>query len=922
MQMIREGLAPTRPAADADSEAALRAEIAELRHIVALQERAQSFGRTGCLISNSVTDRVYWSSSLFEQRKVPKRPYFTRQEALEFVHPEDREQYWRSRAEAVAARRKFEFEVRIVCGDGSIIWERCVSEPQYDAVTGENIGMVSVVLDVTERKRNLATMFEQEGTYRTLFNSIGDAIVVISDGLFVDCNQAALQMFNCTRADLIGHSPVEFSPERQADGHLSEESAHEKIAAALEGSRQVFDWRHKSHDGHEFDAEVTLTKAEATGGAFLFGVVRDVTEHRRAQTALREAHDKFAGAFRSSADAMLVAQLGQELGSGKILDANDAVQKVLGLSRSEIVGRRVGDVARFEGETSLEEIRRQVLSSRLVRGLPLKQTRPDGTVADLEMSGSVFELGAQTMSLIILRDVTEQHAAEVRISELSSSREASLRQLRAITDNLPVAISYQDANGAFRFVNRTLEQWFAAAPDELIGKRVSQVVGQDYLTSLKPVGRRRDAGELRSEATVAYPDGQARTVEITFVPDKREDGTLAGWYTLVIDLSERKAAEEQLLRSQRLQSIGKLTGGVAHDFNNLLGVISGNLELAHEKLRRRDDRDVAKLLEPAQRAAERGSTLTKSLLSFARQQPLSPQVTDISALVTDMVRLLRRTLPANIAVQLEGFSTATRCEIDPGQLQNALLNLVVNARDAMAKGGIIAIERQIVRIGSDDASGELQPGEYVILSVSDTGSGMPLEVVERAFEPFFTTKPTGEGTGLGLSMVYGFAKQSGGNVTLDSHLGKGTTVRIFLPKWSGKKEKEALVAHAKPSPRHGKVLVVEDDEDMRFIAVTMLKSMGYEVHEASDGRSAIATMEAQPDLVLLVTDVMLAGDMNGRNVADAAQTLRPGIKTLFMSGYSENVILNEGRGEAELHLIQKPFRKQDLALMVRRVLGD
>ncbi len=917
--MSSDTVLETRPAR---SDAEYAAEIAELRRVANLQEHAHRLARTGYVISDLITGRVYWSPSLFEQRKVAPRPYFTREEAMSFVHPDDLASYFEVRTKAIAEKRGFDFELRVIGGDGSEIWERCTAQPEYNA-TGECTCLITVVHDVTESKRAFATLYEQDIRYRTLLNSIGDAIVVVSDGLFVDCNHAALRMFNCAREELIGHSPAEFSPRFQPDGRLSTESAKEKIDAALEGVRQFFDWRHTTRDGHEFEAEVTLTRGQAAGRAFLFGVVRDVTERRRTELAVREAHDKFAGAFQSSIDAMLVIRVGHKAGEGFILDANDAVGMVLGLTPHQVIGRKVNDLIAGLGLPDIDQERRLLLSGEIVRGMPLRVTRTDGVILDLEMNGSTFTLAGENLALITLRDVTERHQAEGRIKDLNESLEASLGQLRAIADNLPVAISYQDASGRFRFTNRTVEGWFAAGPGELIGKRVSDVVTPEYLASVKPVGKRRDAGIFRSEASVAYPDGHKRTVEISFIPDKHKDGTLAGWYTLAIDLSDRKAAEEQLHQSQRLQSIGKLTGGVTHDFNNLLGVISGNIELANEKLRRRDDREITKLLEPAQRAAERGSTLTKSLLSFARQQPLSPQVIDVNALVTDMVRLLRRTLPANVAVQLEGFSSIVRCEVDPGQLQNALLNLVVNARDAMPKGGGLVIERQTTRIERcDPSTGDMQPGEYVTLSVSDTGSGMPEDVAARAFEPFFTTKPTGEGTGLGLSMVYGFAKQSGGNVTLDSRPGKGTTVRIFLPRWRGKQEKEAPVAVVKPSPCTGKVLVVEDDEDMRFIAVTMLKSLGYDVREASDGRSALATIKAEPDLALLVTDVMLAGDMNGRNVADAAREMLPDVKVLFMSGYSENALLTEGRISPELHLIQKPFRKQELALKVRQVLGD
>ena len=1127
-------------------------------------------------------NRVYWSDSLFELRKVPRRPFFTREEGMQYIHPDYRDAFNQLRERAIRERRGFEHEMRIVCGDGSQIWERGSSQPQFDAA-GNFTGLFSVVHDITESKTASASLMEQEATYRTLFNGIGDSIFLMLDGRFIDCNDAALRMFGCTREQLIGAIPARYSPEYQPDGRLSADKAREKIDGAVRGERQFFEWRHKRHDDSEFDAEVTLTRVEAAGEPYFFGVVRDISERKAAEIALQSSHDKFAGAFNSSADAMLVVTIGTEAGGGVILDANDAAQKAFGIGQGELIGRTISDSGIVFGVDDLNEMRRRLFNEKAVRNYAVRMRRNDGVVIEAEISGAQFRRGDEMLCLVVLRDVSERNAADAKIHELNSSLQASVRQLRAVADNLPVgigqvdlegrirflnqtaerwlattidkarghtadelfpapyldatrkmreaflrgegrveaivpmpdgetraveaisipdtdeagvlrgffnltldiserkkaeeelrashekfasafeystdamlvtkfdddvwqgivvdanhssaelltvpreqivggrfdalrdsmdsgqmaefsrrmtvdrdvrdmplklafpsgvvnhllisasrfeidaqnfmlaiirnvtdtvaaekkindlntslqenlrllqaiadnipvAISYQDAEGRFQFTNRTMERWFATGDGGMIGKTVRELVPQSYMDAIEPIRERLVAGHSKLEGTVPYPDGHTRTVEATVVYDKHADGTPRGRYTVLIDLTERKAAEEQLHQSQKMQAIGKLTGGVAHDFNNLLGVISGNLELASDTLGDSSPA-LSKLLEPARRAAERGSTLTRSLLSFARQQPLSPQITDLNGLARDMTELMRRTLPSNIGIEFVGGAGLWTSEVDPGQLQNALLNIVVNARDAMPDGGRLTVETRNTRIDGEyaAANGDLAPGQYVMLAVSDTGTGMPSDVIARAFEPFYTTKGLGQGTGLGLSMVYGFAKQSGGHVAIYSEVGSGTTVKLYLPRWTGAVDEVAPPAVRAAAPAQNEtVLVVEDDEDMRFVAVTMLRSLGYTVLEAPTGAKALDKLARNGDIALLVTDVVLAGSMNGRRLAEEAKARRPDIQVLYMSGYTEDAIVHHGRLDHGVHFIQKPFRKQDLAAKAREALA-
>ncbi|HET8997691.1 MAG TPA: ATP-binding protein [Acetobacteraceae bacterium] len=388
-------------------------------------------------------------------------------------------------------------------------------------------------------------------------------------------------------------------------------------------------------------------------------------------------------------------------------------------------------------------------------------------------------------------------------------------------------------------------------------------------------------------------------------------------------IEQREKVEEALRQAQKMEAIGQLTGGVAHDFNNLLQVILGNLE----RLRRRalDPMEAHRLIDAALRGAERAATLTQRLLAFSRRQPLAPKVLEVNKLVTGMSDLLSRTLGENIRIETVLAGGLWRVSADENQLESALLNLAVNARDAMQGAGKLTIETGNAYL--DDAyvrnEEEVKPGQYVLIAVSDTGSGMSKDILDRVFEPFFTTKEIGQGTGLGLSMVYGFVKQSGGHVKLYSELGQGTTVKLYLPRLLTEPAQAQAPQSAASLPRGHRnelVLVVEDEDDVRALTVDTLQELGYDVLQAMDGASALRLLESEPGIRLLFTDVGLPGGLNGRQLADAARQTRPGLKVLFTTGYARNAIVHHGRLDPGVQLISKPFSDTDLAHKVRQML--
>jgi signal transduction histidine kinase/CheY-like chemotaxis protein len=389
-------------------------------------------------------------------------------------------------------------------------------------------------------------------------------------------------------------------------------------------------------------------------------------------------------------------------------------------------------------------------------------------------------------------------------------------------------------------------------------------------------------------------------------------------------IKEREKAEEALRQAQKMEAIGQLTGGVAHDFNNLLQVIIGNLDGLRRRAGAHYD-GIRPMVEAAVRGAERAATLTQRLLAFSRRQPLAPRPIEVNKLVAGLSDLLHRTLGETISVETVLAGGVWRVSADANQLESALLNLAVNARDAMPEGGKLTVETANAYLDEDYAAQyeEVRAGQYVAIAVTDTGTGMTKETLQKAFDPFFTTKEVGKGSGLGLSQVYGFVKQSGGHVKIYSELGAGTTVKLYLPRLLGAEAAADAQAEPRAVPAGASselVLMVEDDEDVRANTVAMLRELGYGVLEATDGATALRLLEAEPHVRLLFTDVGLPGNLNGRQLADEARRRRPDLPVLFTTGYARNAIVHQGRLDPGVELIGKPFTYAALAAKIRQVL--
>jgi len=493
------------------------------------------------------------------------------------------------------------------------------------------------------------------------------------------------------------------------------------------------------------------------------------------------------------------------------------------------------------------------------------------------------------------------------------------------------AIYMLDPQGRITTWNLGAERIKGYRPDEILGQNFSKFFTPEDRAAGKPERALEIAtreGRYEAESIRVRKDGTQFWANVVLNPLVDAEGKLRGFAKVTRDITERQRrnqeleqAQAQLIQSQKMEGLGQLTGGIAHDFNNLLTVIQGAIDMLERRLRAGDP-NVGRFIEAARRGADRAASLTQGLLAFARRQPLEPKPVDPNKLVSGMAELLRHTLGEGISIGSILGGGLWWVSVDRNQLENALLNIAINARDAMPDGGKLTIETANSYLDErySAANEDVVPGQYVMISMSDTGRGIPAQALRQVFEPFYTTKQ--EGTGLGLSQVYGFVRQSSGHVKIYSEVGQGTTVKIYLPRLEGVVEPQLERAPCTPSggTGHETILVVEDDEDLRGFTMEVLSELGYRVLGAADARSALLGVEQEPVIDLLFTDVGLPNGANGRQLADEVMRMRPSIRVLFTTGYARNAIVHHGRLDPGVELLPKPYTQPDLARRVREVL--
>jgi PAS domain S-box-containing protein len=896
LEQERSDLLARERAARAEAEAGMR-----------ITRFASTLARVGDWRVDAGSDRVSWSEQVCAIHEIAAPYSPTIEEGIRYYAEEYQERVRRAFQACYAEGTPFDQVVQILTVSGRRKWVRIIGEALRDergritAVAGAFMDLTEV-MDARARSEQLRERLE-----RTL-NSISDAFFTLDrDWRFTFVNPEFSRVIPSDRDALLGQDVWEAFPEARGTRFQSEYEQAVVTGVArsfVEYFAPVGKW-----------LRVNAYPTES-GLAVYF---QDVTRERRREerlmlleTAVQRINDFILITEAESVDAP---------DGPRIVFANDAFCRRTGFTEEEVLGatpRMLQGAGTDRAE--LDRIREALRDWQPVRAELINYAR-DGSPFWLEIDivPVADEDGRYTHWVAVERDVTGRKRTE---EVLRRSNERFELVSRATNDVI----------WDWDFLDDTV--WWNDSMEEVFGHDRDSIDSgpESWTRFIHPEDHDRVLGSIQAaidgndeswqeEYQFLRGDGTAAVVVDRGFLIRDEAGRAVRMLGSMLDVTARRELDERLRQSQKLEAVGQLTGGVAHDFNNLLTVILGNAELLEEALA--GDEALRDLTETMVTAAQRGAELTNRLLAFARRQPLAPKVVDVHQQIAGMDNLLRRTLPEEIDIEVVRGGGLWRAVVDPGQLEVALLNLAINARDAMPDGGLLTIETANAFLDDAYASlhDEVTAGRYVAVSITDTGVGMSPDVLARAFDPFFTTKEVGKGTGLGLSMIYGFVKQSGGHARIYSEPGEGTTVRLYLPR--------SEASRAEPVPRpvsrpleggSEHVLVVEDDPLVREHLVGQLERLGYRVQHVEAAARALELLNLHDDVALLLTDVVLPGGMNGRELARLALKRRPGLRVLFTSGYTENAIVHQGRLDAGVELLGKPYTRLELAAKVRKVL--
>ncbi|MGN6788786.1 MAG: PAS domain S-box protein [Rhodanobacteraceae bacterium] len=742
--------------------------------------------------------------------------------------------------------------------------------------------------------------------YETLFvaNPLPMWVFEISSGRFLAVNAQACKQY--------GYSEEEFLAMTISDIRPPDENARLAEVRSTEpsGHREFGFWRHIKKDGTVIDVEISSDDIVFRDVAARLVLANDVTERVRTETALRLSHERFDYVTRATEDAVWDRNVEENT-----VWWNGGLQRLFGIPPEEVehtVEWAQGRAHPDDREEVVRHVREAVDSGADQWACEYRFRRHDGTYAFVYARGFIIRNSAGRAVRVVgaITDLSDR-----------KQREDTLREQATLLDRAKDAILVRGLDRRIRFWNRAAETIYGIPREQALGKRVEDIVVYDDPIAFEAADAEVfEKGEWSGRLHQTAADGKTITVDGHWTLLRDDGGNPAGVLKIHTNVSERVELERRLAQSQKLEAIGQLTGGIAHDFNNLLTVIVGNADTLGEELQNRTD--VLPLVDMIRTAGERGAELTRHLLAFARRQALEPRTVRPDELIDGMRNLLRRTLGENIELAVNHAPNVAKVSVDPTQFESAVLNLCINARDAMREGGKLMIETENVVLDENyvEQRVDVVPGDYVRIAISDTGAGMSAEDAARAFEPFFTTKARGQGTGLGLSMVYGFVKQSGGHVAIYSELGHGTVVTFYLRQARGHNEPATRAEPGEVAGHGERILLVEDDDLVRAHAVQLLESLGYGVVVASNGPEALELLRNEVPCDLLFTDVIMPGGLTGPKLAEAAHILRPGLPVLYTSGYTENAIIHHGRVDAGINLLHKPYRKPELAAKIRAVL--
>jgi PAS domain S-box-containing protein len=858
---------------------------------------------------------------------------------IDAVHPDDRGIAEEAFVSANADRRDYRVEFRVRRADGVYRWTIDAAAARFGP-DGEYLGYVGSVIDIDDRREQEAAL--QASTARAEAIAAEQAAILgqLAEGVIVTDRAGRITFVNDAAARIHGVARLDVEPDGYSDSyHLLTLNGHPyppdelPLARAVRDGEVVHDerWRIRRPRGDEVlaigGARPVLDGAGERIGAVL--TLRDDTERSRAEAALRESEARYRTLFEAIEAGFCIVELrideNDRAVDYRLIEVNPAFERQTGLR--DAAGRWINEVAPGL-EPHWFDLYREVIRT----GEPARlenRAEPFGRWYDVHAFRIGDEAGRRVA--ILFNDITSRKEAERELRFLNDDLERRVAErtqerdrLWRNTQDLQVVL---DGQGTFQAVSPAVTAILGWEPEELIGRTVFDFVLPD---DLAPTGgaleHAKEASLPTFENRYRHKDGGHRW--ISWVASPQGDLIYASGRHVTAE-KEREAeldqAREALRQAQKMEAVGQLTGGIAHDFNNMLAVVIGSLDLLGRRLGTEDDR-ARRYVDAATDGARRAALLTQRLLAFSRQQPLRPEPIDPGKLVTGMSDLIRGSIGSDIRFETVLAGGGWRAHADPNQLENVLLNLAVNARDAMPDGGRLTIETQNAHLDDRYAAAHpgVPPGQYVLIAVTDTGSGMPDHVIAKAFDPFYTTKSVGKGTGLGLSQVYGFVKQSGGHVKIYSEAGQGTTVKVYLPRLLGA-ERERAVELASPDLPLGEraevVLVVEDEPAVRQFSTDALTELGYRVLVADGAAAALRLLDAHPEIALMFTDIVMP-DVNGAKLADEARRRRPDLKVLFTTGYTRNAVVHNGVLDPGVELLGKPFTVEELAVKVRAMLDS
>jgi PAS domain S-box-containing protein len=859
----------------------------------------------------------------------------THEQWAQRVHPDDRRWVEKHFLDAIASRdERYTSEYRVVRpSDGQTRWIRAVAEIERDEEGGA-LKLIGTHLDITDRKEAERAARESEERLRATTDALPLLISYIDkDQIFRFANKPHEAWYNRPLSEIIGRRISDVM------GAAQYETRRPFIERALAGEGASYEVDFVRSTGITIAEVVNIPHRDEAGRILgMYVVIQDITDSKLAERALSESEERFRSIANSAPVPIWVSDL-----DGRREFVNRAYVDFLGVSPAEALNFDWRQLLHPDDFTRLLEEKRFGEESRRPFALEARCRRGDGQWRWMrsESQPRWSPKGEHAGFIGVAQDLTASKEAEQKLTQLNETlerriaeRTAQLAATEAVIQTFFQhssechAVLVESDEGRFRYeeVNPATLRFYGKTREQVIGSTIDDVFGDERAAEVNAhlIACLRAGSPRRYEQL----DGEA-VLEAIATPVPRDASARRRVVVSARDVTERRRLEQQLRQAQKMEAVGQLTGGVAHDFNNLLTLVLGGLDVIGRQVPKLPAPDALARIERARGMAlqgvQRAAALTSRLLAFSRRQALTPQAMDANKLIAGVCDLLRRTLGETVVLETVPAAGLWRTFADPNQLENALLNLALNARDAMPEGGKLTVETANCFLDQAyiaSLSEPVEPGQYIMIAVADTGAGMDRATRERAFDPFFTTKEVGKGTGLGLSQVYGFARQSAGHVKIYSEADEGTTVKIYLPRHFGATEDAEAgdLPDAAGMVGTETILVVEDEDSLRAYTSEILRELGYRVLEAASGASALEILERGGQVDLLLTDVVMPGGVNGRQLADEAKRKRPSLKVIFMTGYTRNAIVHQGRLDAGVDLIGKPFAFHELAERIRRRL--